>query len=146
MLHGRVIHEDLIDFARRYLLAAAHDDFLEPARDAHITFFVLRTLVAGAEPAIGEGFAVGLGIVFIARSHVRAADHDLAGFAGGKQIAFIVHDCHVGTGGQADRAGDAFARRQRVACHLVRRLGHAIGFDQRRTEHLLQFGDHLRRH
>ena len=51
--------------------------------------------------------------------------------------------------GPADRPtvpGFRGLRRQRVRGHLVRRLGHSVGLDQRRAERRLELLDHLRRH
>ena len=48
---------------------------------------VEHALVAGAEPAVGEGLGVGLGIVLVAGRDVGPADHDLAGRARRQQRA-----------------------------------------------------------
>ena len=74
----RVIQQHAVDLQRADLLAAAVDQFLQPAGQAQVAVVVDRALVAGAEPAVGEGLGVGLGIVFVARGDVAAADDDLA--------------------------------------------------------------------
>ena len=50
LLNGRVIHQQLVDFQRADFFAATIDDFLEPAGQAQITFFIMGALIAGAEP------------------------------------------------------------------------------------------------
>ncbi len=77
--HRRMIHQDFIDFARRYFLSSAADDFLQAARDTEIAFRIHDALVAGPEPAIGVGFAIGFRIVFVARRDIRAANDDFTG-------------------------------------------------------------------
>ena len=52
--HGGMVHQHGIDLQRADLLAAAIDDFLEPAGQPQIAVRVDRPLVAGAEPAVGE--------------------------------------------------------------------------------------------
>ena len=65
--HGRVVHQHVVHLARRDLLAAAIDDLLQPPGDGEIAVLVEHALVAGAEPAIGEGFGIGLGVVLVAQ-------------------------------------------------------------------------------
>ena len=60
-----------------------------------------------------------------------AADDDLADLARRQQLPAVVHDRDLGPGGEPDRAGLARRGRQRVARHLVRGLGHAVGLDHR---------------
>jgi len=62
-----------------------------------------------------------------------------------QEIARLIHDRHVRACRDADRLGLARERRQRIACHLMRRLGHAIGLDDRAAERVLELLHHLRR-
>ena len=55
------------------------------------------------------------------------------------------HDRDLRPGRDADAAGLAQAGRQRVRGHLVRGLGHAVGFDHRAAEGRFELGHHLRR-
>ena len=113
--------------------------------DAEIALLVHRALVAGAEPAIGEGIAVGGRVVLVAAGDVGAADDDLADLAGRKQAAVRRHDRDLRAGGEADAARLARPRRQRVARHLVGGLGHAVGLDHRAVEGRLELRHDLRR-
>ena len=61
------------------------------------------------------------------------ANDDLAHRVGRQQVARFIHDFYVGTAWQTDGAGFALAGRERIGGHLVRGLGHPIGFDQRRS-------------
>ena len=63
---GWVVEQDLVDLARRDLLAAAVDDLFEATCEAEVALVVLRALVAGANPAVGEGVAVGFRIAQVA--------------------------------------------------------------------------------
>ena len=143
--HRRMVEQRLVDLARRDLLAAAIDDLLEPPGQAQIAVLVDPPLIAGAQPPLGEGRGVRLRVGEIAAGHVAAADHHLPGLAGGQQPAGAVHDRDLGPRRHAHRARLARARRQRIRSHLVRRLGHAVGLDHRRAEHLFETRHHLRR-
>ena len=52
---GRMVHQHVVHLERRDLFAAAVDDLLQPAGDAQIAVLVEHALVAGVEPAMGEG-------------------------------------------------------------------------------------------
>ena len=54
--------------------------FSRPVR-RQIALSVDHALIAGAEPAVGEGLGVGRRIVLVARGDVLAADDDLADLA-----------------------------------------------------------------
>jgi branched-chain amino acid transport system ATP-binding protein len=81
--HRRVVHQHLVDLARRHLLAAAVDDLLQAAGHRDVALGIHHALIAGAEPAVGERLGVGLGVVLVAPRDVLAADHDFADLAGG---------------------------------------------------------------
>ena len=59
---GRVRQQDLVDLARRDLLAAAVDDLLETAGQVHVALVILVALVAGAEPAVVKDDALAVGL------------------------------------------------------------------------------------
>src|SRR5581483_3079941 len=75
--------ERLLDLAGGHVLAAAHDDVLDAAREPVVAGGVAEAHVAGPEPAAGrEDGAVGLGAVPVAGRHHRAAHPELARLAG----------------------------------------------------------------
>src|SRR5205807_7144409 len=84
--------QDLVDLPRRDLLAAPVDHLLEPPDQSQVAVGVEYALVAGAEPAVGEGRGVRLRVVGVAVDHARAADDHLAGAALIEQAAGLVHD------------------------------------------------------
>ena len=91
-LTAGMVHQRLVDLARRNLFAAAIDDLLEAAGEPEIAVLVEDALVAGAEPAVAESFGVGLGVVLVASRDVGAADDDLADLAGrprGRPFSFM---------------------------------------------------------
>ena len=86
--HGRMTQQRLIDLARRDVLAALDDQFLDAAGDEVKAIRVAVAEVAGAQPAAGkERTRGGVGILVIARHHLRAANHDLANAAVRKRCA-----------------------------------------------------------
>src|ERR1700683_5598596 len=97
--------QNLVDFARSYFFAAAIDELLDTAGESEISLGVDNSLVAGAEPAIGERRGVRFGLVFVAVDDVRSLDHDFAALAGGKVVAFTVHDAHFDAGARSHRTG-----------------------------------------
>ena len=141
-----MVHQNLVDFPGTDFLAATIDDFFETPSDADVALVIHDTLVPGTEPAVLKGFVICLGVVLISCSDIGAADHDLAESAAWQERAVVVHDRDFRSGGDAHFAWLAHGWGHRVARHLVGRLRHAVGFDQRRAENLLQFGDHLGRH
>src|SRR5262249_61597582 len=100
----RVVHEDLVDLAGGDLLAAPVDDLLQAPGEGDVAVLVHDALVAGAEPAVHEGLAVGLGVVLVAGHDVGAADGDLAGDAGGLRRAGLVEAAGLRTAGAPHRA------------------------------------------
>ena len=73
--HGRVLEEHVFDLAGREVLAAAHDDVVEPTLDVEVPALVEVALVVGGEPSFTRP-AVVLAVV-LAR-HLLAAHPDLA--------------------------------------------------------------------
>ena len=53
--------EDLLDFARVDVVAAADDHLLEPVDDLDVAVGVLAAEVAGVQPAVAKGLAVASG-------------------------------------------------------------------------------------
>ena len=82
-----VIHQRLVDLARRDFLAAAIDDLLQPPRQGEVALRIDDALIAGAEPSVDEGLGVGLRVVLIAAGHAVAANDHLAGLAAPEQPA-----------------------------------------------------------
>ena len=140
LTHSRMVHQYFIDFTRTDFFTTTVDDFFQPASDADVALAVHHTLVARAKPALGEIFRIGLVVVFIARGDVGAANHNFTGAASRQQLTFGVHDGHFGTGWQTHGARLAFTGRQRVTSHLMRRFGHAIGFNDGRMKRGFKFG------
>jgi hypothetical protein len=62
-----VIHQRLVDLARRDLFAAAVDDLLQPTADGQITLGIEEADVSGAKPAVAKGLGISDGIVGIAK-------------------------------------------------------------------------------
>jgi hypothetical protein len=59
----RMVHQDLVDLERADLLAAAVDDsFRRPVMEQIAVGVDQRALVAGAEPAVGEGLGLASGL------------------------------------------------------------------------------------
>src|SRR5450755_4735385 len=81
----------LFDIVRRYLLAAAIDDFFGPADDGEKAIFVDAADVAGRQPAIlkSAGYAVDV-VEKIAGHDARSAQHHLAGQSRPQKTALVV--------------------------------------------------------
>src|SRR5581483_10766332 len=78
-----VLAQQVFDFLRRDVLAAANDDVLDAARDAHVTFRVHRRLIARPQPSILVNRRVRrFGVAVITLHHVVTAHTQLARFAG----------------------------------------------------------------
>ena len=82
--HGGMREQHFVDFARRNFFAAAIDQFLDAAGQREIAVGIEKALIAGAEPAVGEGLRVGFGIIFVAGDHVRSLNDHFAALAGGR--------------------------------------------------------------
>jgi len=140
-----MVHHDLINFTRADFFTTAVDDFFQPSRDTDVSLAVHHALVTCAKPTVCERFSVRLVVVLVAGSDVRSTNHDFTGVTGFEQVAVQVHDGDFRPSGSAYSAGFALCRRQRVASHLVRCFGHAVGFNHRRMKRNFQLGQHLRR-
>ena len=137
--------EDLVDFARRYFLAAAIDDLLETAGNEHVPIAIDLPVVAGAEPSVDERRAIGVRIICVARRHSRAAQNDFTDFFGRQQISLAIHYRDIGAGCAPDRTGFARGRRRGIGRDLMRRLGHSVRFEHRHAESLLHLRHQLGR-
>src|SRR5262249_60287184 len=98
---------------------------------------------APEEPLIGEGPGAAPFIFGIAIHDVLPADHELAGPAGFEPPAILVGDSDLRTGREPDTAGPSHAWGQRIACHLMRCLCHAVRLDQRASEDFLDVANDL---
>src|SRR5258706_11981430 len=145
LLDAWMVHEYFVHLARRDFFSAAVDDFLQPSGDGDVSLGVHDALVAGAKPGLGKGLGVGLGIVLVSGHDILAANRDFPDGSGWQHIAFGIDDAPLRACGPPDRARLAFAWRQGIAGHLMRSFRHAIGFDQRHAESLLDLLDDLRR-
>ena len=52
--HAGMRQHDFIDFQGRNLFSTAHDEFFKAGGEMEIAFIIQPSLVAGAEPALGE--------------------------------------------------------------------------------------------
>ena len=106
--HGRVIHQDTVDFQWADLFAAPVDDLLEAAREAQIAIVVQCPLIAGAEPAFAirhkEVLGIGIRVTFVAWGDVVARNHNLA-YAIDQVIVQFMGNAHLRPSGDADRSG-----------------------------------------
>ena len=134
----RVREQRLVDLARGDLLAAAVDQLLEPAVEREI--------------AVGEG-ARGRRCGTSRRGTTPRSPPRCRGSRrprparapttspaapGGDRLPVLVEDRDLGAGRTPTVPARRSRRRQRVARHLVRRLGHAVGLDDRHAEALLE--------
>lgn len=85
---------------------------------------------------MGKGFGICLRIILITQRDVFATDHDVADAFSRQNFSCIIHDRDLGASGNVNAVRNAFRARQRVACHLMRRLGHAVEFNYRTIETL----------
>ncbi len=93
---------------------------------------------------MGEGALVGRWVVDVAGSDIGTAYDDFAFGARHEQRSVGRHHRHFRTRSNTHGAGLAGARRQRVAGHLVGRLGHSVRLDDRTAEGRLEFSHDLR--
>src|SRR6202023_2058520 len=89
--------------------------------------------------------SIRFGIVFIPAKHIRTLNGDLATMIGTEMISVLVHDADAQAGAHSHRTRLAVSWRQRVRGHLVRRFGHAVGFDERNAKESLYSVNQLRR-
>ena len=144
--HRRMLEQRLVDFARGDVLAAAIDHLSRAAGQIKVTFVVEKALVAGLEPIADEGGGRRRRVAVIAGHDAAAAHGDVAGLAGRQRVAAVVQDRDVEADRNADGAGLALARRQRIAGNR-RGSGfrHAVEFDDRGAKRPFQLGEHKRR-
>ena len=70
--------QNLVDFVRRNVLAAANDDVFDAAGQMQIAIRVEKSLVASAKPSIHEGAGVCFRIVFVSTKYICTLNSDLA--------------------------------------------------------------------
>ncbi len=136
--------QDLVNLARRNLLAAAIDHLLETPGDEQVAVRIDGALVAGAKPSVDERRPIRFRILRVTRRHARSAQNDFADFTGREQIAGLVHQRDFGSRRDSNRTGLARAGRCGIGGNLMRRLGHPIGFDHGNLEGRLHLGHQLR--
>ncbi len=141
----RMREQHFVDFPRRYFLAAAVDQLFDPADECQIAVCIEHALIAGPKPAIDERRRVRIRIVLVPANDVRALDDDLAALTGSEVLSCRVHDADLHIGAATHRSRFAGGRRQRVGSHLMRRFGHAVRLEHRRSEGRLEIVHHLRR-
>mmetsp|Transcript_16862 Transcript_16862/g.30571 ORF Transcript_16862/g.30571 Transcript_16862/m.30571 type:complete len:238 (-) Transcript_16862:632-1345(-) len=130
-----------VDFEGRDFLAAAIDQLLDPAGEEQESLFIQAALIARVEPSAGVGLFIGLGVVQVAGSHIRAADAHLANGALGDWLVggWIQNGELHGTLGTPNTTRFVRAKRgEGVGRHLVRGLGHGVRLQDRHLEGGLQ--------
>ncbi len=137
--------QNLINFVRRDVLAAADDDVFDPAGQVQVTIVVEIALVSGAKPSVDESAGVCFRIIFVSAKYIRALNCDFAALIVFERIALFVHDPDAEAGAHPHRSGLAMARRQRIRSHLMRSFGHAVRFDERHAKFVFDFVNQFRR-
>ncbi|MCY1506165.1 hypothetical protein D9M68_404040 [compost metagenome] len=107
--HRRMAVQHALDLDGGDVLAAGDDDVLQPVADFHVAVRMPHRQVAGVEPAAGEGFLGGAGVLQVALHHRVATHEDLA-----DGLAVARHRFEAG------RVGDHHAFQGRVAHALAR--------------------------
>ena len=93
------VHHVVVNFARGNIFAAANDDFLLAAIDAHAPFFVDRAQIARIEPSLVIERLIGaLGVVEVAAEHMGSTACFFALNAAGDFVAEFVDDFHLDAG------------------------------------------------
>src|SRR4029077_9902461 len=105
--HRGMLEQGLVDLVRGDLLTRAFDHLLEPPDQREVARRVEESLVAGPEPAVGEGARVRLGVVVVAVDDARPLDHHLPARAHREELALRVHHPDAHADASPDRAGDA---------------------------------------
>src|SRR5947209_6866243 len=77
--HRRVLNEDVVDLARRDLLAAPVDQLLQAPDQRQVAVLAEDALVACPKPALPERGGIRLLVVRVAVDHARPPNHHLAG-------------------------------------------------------------------
>src|SRR5207244_7906937 len=137
--HGRVAQDQVLDFFRADLLAAAVDQILLAALHDDISTRVHAHHVAGAvEAVVGEGRAIVLGGPVVATDRIGPAALELPDLAGRDLVAIVVDDANL----VAVRRGAALRLHDhlgRIAgpCRAEQALGHPEDLHQHRA-HLAQ--------
>src|SRR5258705_5761093 len=124
--------ENLLDLARKELLAAAVDHLLEPPDDLHVAGTVELPEVAGAKPAIaGEELGVRRRILVVAEVDRRPERRDLS-LRTGRDVARRLVDQPEpeARGDGADRPGDRLRVVVEPGVRMKARLEHAVELDQ----------------
>src|SRR3979490_3035228 len=124
--------EDLLDLARKELLATAVDHFLEPADDADVARGIPAAGGARAEPTVGgEKLGVRRGILVIAEVHRGAFGRDLALGAGWYVATVLVDEAQLHTFRRAaDGAGNGLGIVLQAREGVKAGLEHAVELDQ----------------
>ena len=124
--HRRMLVEHVLDFQRGNVLSPGNDNVLGAILDLDITVGLHHGQIAGMEPAAGEGFRAGLGILQIALHGQIAAEED---FPHG--LAIPGHRLH------ADRIkhGD---RLLHVIGHALAPVDHRLFLHRRNRHHYIQ--------
>ena len=140
--HGLHLGQRVLDLIRVDVEARHQHEVFLAINDAQEAVFVHHRHVAGEKPALLQGLGGFLGAMPIARHHLRAAHHHLAGGARGHRLAIVVHQNHI-----AARHGDADAARlgaviQRVKADQGRGFGQPVTFGQGRAGHGTPAGCH----
>ena len=81
VLHGRVLHQRLLDLGGVDVEAAGDDHVLGPVDDEEEAVVVEVADVAGVVPAVRRRLGGGLRVLVVAGHHQRAAHDDLAALA-----------------------------------------------------------------
>ncbi|MND94204.1 hypothetical protein D3C80_864140 [compost metagenome] len=84
-----------------HVLPASDDDFLEPATDEQVAFFIEVADIAGVHPTIAEGLRGFRRIVVIGGDRIGRAAEDLTGLADCYVLALRVDDAYFGKQYQA---------------------------------------------
>ena len=95
---------DVLDLARRHVLAAANDHVVVAALDEQIAVVVDEAAVAGREPSVGIEQRTLLAVL---AGHLFTSDEDLAYFAGTEHGAVVVSHLDFDTRKRAPDAGQA---------------------------------------
>src|SRR4030095_4522772 len=131
--HCRMLEQNGIDFQRRNFLSAAVDQLLQAAREREVAFAIENALVARAKVAAAEGAGIRLRVVTVAVHDVATLDRDLALLAAWKNASLVIENHNLHARATADRTWlSRPVGRKRIRRHLVRRLGHAVGLEDRR--------------
>ena len=136
-LYARMLKQNGFDFEWGDLFPAAIDQFLDPSGQKEIAILVEISAVAGAIPAIAEGFRVCVRVVLITVEDAFPMQHHFAVGARREPGSPVVDDAGASIERQPDASGLALPRRPRIDCDHAR-LRRRIGLDDRKIEHPLE--------